>query len=118
MSPSTDEVAALNMPDDETHDACRNTLADLVNLIKTMSENHSKDLKGLLERQTEVERALLHLQGDLGAIRGFMHSHNTALGELGQRFDRLACMTEPCEPQGNGQAEGSRKTPSTELKPL
>ena len=99
MSPITDEVNAVE-PDQDRLDI----LLELV--------------QGLHDRQDQLERTLKGLQGSLGAIRAFMHSHNTALGELGQRFDRLACMTEPCEPQGNGQAEGSRKTPSTELKPI
>jgi small-conductance mechanosensitive channel len=62
-----------------------------------------------LEQQTTDLRSMA---GDLKAIRAFMRAHNTKLGELVERVDKLPCMGEPCEEEVGRR----RKTTSTELK--
>jgi hypothetical protein len=106
---STGEQKALelppDMPEDETHAECRSKLDLLLELVA----GHDAALKKLTDQVADQAAALHSMAGDFKAIRGFMQSHNTALGELRQRFDRLECMAEPCE--GNGR----QKTPSSEV---
>lgn len=92
MSPITDEVEAVATDPEQ----------DRIDILLEL-------VQSLHDRQDRADRTLKAMEGSLASIRAFMQAHNTALGELRQRFDRLACMVEPCEPQGQPAEPGEPK---------
>ena len=83
-------------------------LEEQIACLVELAEGQARLLAGQAEQLGQQTLELRSMAGDLKAIRAFMRSHNTKLGELVERVDNLECMSgEPCR---------RRKTTSTELK--